>query len=73
MTANIRDGKDLPVYGEGKNIRDWIYVEDHNRAVWLIVNKGRTGEKYNIGGENEWQNITLLHKVIELTCAERNR
>ena len=70
MIANIRDGKNLPVYGEGKNIRDWIYVEDHNRAVWLILNDGRTGEKYNIGGENEWQNITLLHKVIELTCAE---
>ena len=67
MISNIRDGKNLPVYGEGKNIRDWIYVEDHNRAVWQIVNSGKTGEKYNIGGENEWQNIKLLHKVIELT------
>lgn len=66
MISNIRDGKSLPVYGKGDNIRDWIYVEDHNRAVWLIVNKGRTGQKYNIGGENEWQNIKLLHKVIEL-------
>lgn len=66
MISNIRDGKPLPVYGKGDNIRDWIYVEDHNRAVWLIVNKGRTGQKYNIGGENEWQNINLLHKVIEL-------
>ena len=70
MISNIRDGKNLPVYGKGDNIRDWIYVEDHNRAVWLIVNKGVTGEKYNIGGENEWQNIKLLHKVIELTAAE---
>ncbi len=68
MISNIRDGKNLPVYGEGKNIRDWIYVEDHNRAVWQIVNSGKTGEKYNIGGENEWQNIELLHKVIELTA-----
>ncbi len=68
MISNIRDGKNLPVYGKGDNIRDWIYVEDHNRAVWLIVNKGVTGEKYNIGGENEWQNIKLLHKVIELTA-----
>ena len=68
MISNIRDGKKLPVYGEGKNIRDWIYVEDHNRAVWQIVNSGKTGEKYNIGGENEWQNIKLLHKVIELTA-----
>lgn len=70
MISNIRDGKNLPVYGEGDNIRDWIYVEDHNRAVWLIVNKGNAGEKYNIGGENEWQNIKLLHKVIELTAGQ---
>ena len=49
---------------------DWIYVEDHNRAVWLILNNGKTGEKYNIGGENEWQNITLLDKLIELTAKE---
>ena len=70
MISNIRDGKNLPVYGKGDNIRDWIYVEDHNRAVWLIVNKGENGEKYNIGGENEWQNIKLLHKVIELTACE---
>lgn len=69
MISNIRDGKNLPVYGKGDNIRDWIYVEDHNRAVWLIVKNGVTGEKYNIGGENEWQNIKLLHKVIELTAA----
>lgn len=68
MISNIRDGKPLPVYGKGDNIRDWIYVEDHNRAVWLIVNKGRTGQKYNIGGENEWQNIKLLNKVIELSA-----
>lgn len=70
MIANIRDGKPLPVYGKGENIRDWIYVEDHNRAVWLIMQKGICGEKYNIGGENEWQNIKLLHKVIELEAAE---
>ena len=68
MILNIRDGKKLPVYGKGENIRDWIYVEDHNRAVWDIVNKGKTGEKYNIGGENEWQNIRLVNKLIELTA-----
>ncbi len=70
MITNIRDGKKLPLYGKGDNIRDWIYVEDHSRAVWLIVNKGLTGQKYNIGGENEWQNIKLLHKLIELSAAE---
>ena len=73
MISNIRDGKKLPVYGKGDNIRDWIYVEDHNRAVWLIVKNGVTGQKYNIGGENEWQNIKLLHKVIELTASKINK
>ncbi|MCR5622277.1 MAG: dTDP-glucose 4,6-dehydratase [Treponema sp.] len=73
MVTNIRDGKALPVYGEGKNIRDWIYVEDHNRAVWQIVKDGRTGEKYNIGGENEWQNIKLLKKLIELAATKLNK
>lgn len=70
MVLNIKNGKSLPVYGEGKNIRDWIYVEDHNRAVWQILKEGRSGEKYNIGGENEWQNIRLLEKLIELTAKE---
>ena len=70
MISNIRDGKNLPVYGKGDNIRDWIYVEDHNRAVWLIVKNGITGEKYNIGGENEWTNIKLLNKVIDLAADE---
>lgn len=70
MVLNMTKGKNLPVYGEGKNIRDWIYVEDHNRAVWQIVNDGISGEKYNIGGENEWQNVKLLDKLIELTAEE---
>lgn len=66
MILNISQGKNLPVYGEGKNIRDWIYVEDHNKAVWLILQKGKNGQKYNIGGENEWQNVKLLDKLIEI-------
>lgn len=70
MILNMQQGKNLPVYGEGTNIRDWIYVEDHNRAVWLILKNGKSGEKYNIGGENEWQNIKLLDKLIELTARE---
>ena len=68
MILNMQQGKALPVYGAGTNIRDWIYVEDHNRAVWLILKNGKSGEKYNIGGENEWQNIKLLDKLIELTA-----
>ena len=70
MILNMQQGKNLPVYGQGTNIRDWIYVEDHNRAVWLILKNGKSGEKYNIGGENEWQNIKLLDKLIELTAKE---
>ncbi|MGP1457714.1 MAG: dTDP-glucose 4,6-dehydratase [Treponema sp.] len=68
MIMHIKEGKNLPVYGDGKNIRDWIYVEDHNRAVWKILQSGTSGEKYNIGGENEWENIRLLEKIIEITA-----
>jgi len=68
MILNMLAGKPLPVYGDGKNIRDWLFVEDHNTAVWAIVNRGRTGEKYNIGGENEWENITLLQRLIDIVA-----
>lgn len=70
MISNIKEDKNLPVYGDGKNIRDWIYVEDHNRGVWEIVNKSPAGEKWNLGGENEWENIKLLNTVIDLTAKE---
>ncbi|MFW6366061.1 MAG: dTDP-glucose 4,6-dehydratase [Spirochaetota bacterium] len=66
MIQNIRDGKPLPVYGDGRNIRDWLYVDDHNSGVWAIVTRGRNGETYNIGGENEWENIKLVHVLCEL-------
>ena len=70
MISNIKEGKNLPVYGDGKNIRDWIYVEDHNRGVWQIVKNSPAGEKWNLGGENEWENIKLLNTVIDLTSKE---
>lgn len=65
MISKILEEKSLPVYGDGKNIRDWLHVFDHNSAVWSIVNNGRTGETYNIGGENEWENIKLIHVLCE--------
>jgi dTDP-glucose 4,6-dehydratase len=65
---NMLESKPLPVYGDGKNIRDWVFVEDHNNAVWTILQKGKTGEKYNIGGENEWENIKLLHTLIDIVA-----
>lgn len=70
MILNMLDGKPLPVYGDGKNIRDWLFVEDHNTAVWAIVNKGTSGEKYNIGGENEWTNIDLLERLIDIVASK---
>ena len=73
MILNMQQEKPLPVYGDGKFIRDWLYVEDHNSAVWMIMNKGRTGEKYNIGGENEWENIRLLEKLIEIVALQTGK
>lgn len=62
---NIRQKCPLPVYGEGLNVRDWLYVEDHARAIDLVFHKGRSGETYNVGGSNEWSNIELIKKLIE--------
>lgn len=63
---NIKHEKNLPVYGKGINVRDWLYVEDHAEAIDTIFHKGETGETYNIGGNNEWKNIDLIHKLIEI-------
>ena len=63
MILNCLSGKELPVYGNGKNIRDWLYVEDHCDAISIILNKGKLGETYNIGGNNEIQNIDIV-KII---------
>lgn len=62
---NIRHRKPLPVYGEGLNVRDWLYVEDHARAIDLIFHKGNVAETYNIGGFNEWKNIDIIHVLIK--------
>lgn len=65
MINNIKNRKPLPIYGRGENIRDWLYVEDHARAIELIYEKGRIGETYNIGGFNEWKNIDLVHLLCD--------
>ena len=62
---NIRHRKPLPVYGKGENVRDWLYVEDHARAIDLIFHEGKTAETYNIGGFNEWKNIDLIKVMIK--------
>ena len=63
--SNIRQRKPLPVYGKGENVRDWLYVEDHARAIDLIFHKGDVAETYNIGGSNEWRNIDLIKVIIK--------
>jgi dTDP-glucose 4,6-dehydratase len=66
MILNARDGKPLPVYGDGKNVRDWLYVEDHCEAIRTVLQRGRRGETYNIGGWNEKPNIEIVERVCEL-------
>lgn len=66
MIHNIRNGKQLPVYGKGENIRDWLYVEDHARAIELIFERGHNGATYNIGGFNEWKNIDLVNLLCDV-------
>ena len=66
MIANALADKPLPVYGEGLNVRDWLYVEDHCKAIDLIIHNGRVGEVYNVGGHNEKTNI----EIVKLICNE---
>ena len=65
IIKNILEGKSLPVYGDGTNVRDWLYVEDHCKAIDMVLTKGRAGEVYNIGGHNEKQNIEIVKLTIE--------
>ncbi|BCJ87824.1 hypothetical protein skT53_28090 [Effusibacillus dendaii] len=64
MIHNLLAGKPLPLYGDGKNVRDWLYVDDHCTAIDMILEKGQVGEIYNIGGGNEWKNIDLINLLI---------
>ena len=67
LVNNIRLERPLPVYGRGENVRDWLYVEDHARAIDLIFHEGQSGETYNIGGGNEWRNIDLVRLIVRTT------
>ena len=66
MINNIKNRKPLPVYGKGENVRDWLYVEDHARAIDVIFHKGKLGESYNVGGFNEWKNIDLVNLLCKI-------
>lgn len=65
IIANVLRNKPLPIYGDGQQIRDWLYVEDHARGIELVINKGRVGENYNIGGHNEWANIDIVKLICD--------
>jgi dTDP-glucose 4,6-dehydratase len=73
MINNIINSKPLPVYGKGENIRDWLFVEDHARAIDAIFHKGKVGEVYNIGGNNEWKNIDLVNLLCHIMDKKLNR
>jgi dTDP-glucose 4,6-dehydratase len=73
ITLNALEGKPLPVYGDGKNVRDWLYVEDHCEAIWTIMNKGRRGETYNVGGNSEEENIAVVHAICDILDEIRPR
>jgi dTDP-glucose 4,6-dehydratase len=66
MIVNILQGKPLPVYGDGQNVRDWLYVEDHCSAIEAVLTKGTIGQTYNIGGNNELKNLDLVHTLCDL-------
>jgi dTDP-glucose 4,6-dehydratase len=70
---NILHNEPLPIYGEGLNVRDWLYVEDHAAAIDLIFHEGKIGETYNIGGNNEWTNIDLVKNLIAIMDEELGR
>ena len=65
MIAKAIDGENLPVYGDGKNVRDWLYVEDHCSAILTVLENGRLGEVYNVGGNNEWYNIDIVKLILK--------
>ena len=68
MILNAKDNKALPVYGQGTNVRDWLYVVDHCEAIWAVIERGKVGETYNIGGNNELQNIHVVRRICELVA-----
>lgn len=67
MICNAMEDKPLPVYGDGQQVRDWLYVDDHARAIWAVLNKGRAGEIYNVGGNCSLPNLEVIHRILKAT------
>jgi dTDP-glucose 4,6-dehydratase len=72
FTTNLLNGRPVPLYGDGRNVREWLHVEDHCAAIQLVLTKGRAGEIYNIGGGTERTNLEITEKLLELCAADRN-
>ena len=73
MVLNLCEGKALPVYGDGLNVRDWLYVDDHAEAIWSIVRGGKSGETYNVGGEGERTNLEIIRLLIEIVAEQTGK
>ena len=73
MILNAVEGRPLPVYGRGENVRDWLFVEDHCEAIWLVIERGRVGATYNIGARNERRNIDVVHAICDIVADETGR
>lgn len=68
---NCLNKHNLPVYGKGQNVRDWLYVDDHAKALWMLLENSKKGETYNIGGEQEWKNIDLVHEIVRIVAKQQ--
>jgi dTDP-glucose 4,6-dehydratase len=73
MILNCLQGKPLPVYGDGQNVRDWLYVDDHAEAIWMVVSRGAPGTTWNVGGKNEWKNLDLVHALCDVVGEESGK
>ncbi len=73
MILNLFEGKELPVYGDGLNVRDWLFVDDHAEALWVILTRGQPGQTYNVGGNNEWTNLAIVNQLIALVAERQGR
>ena len=73
MIQKLKNDEKLPVYGDGKNVRDWIHVQDHCEAIDVVLHKGKDGEVYNIGGEDEWRNIDIVYNILYKLNKDRNK
>jgi dTDP-glucose 4,6-dehydratase len=69
VIQSVLNRKPIPVYGDGMNVRDWLFVRDHGEALWQVLTRGKNGETYNIGGNNEWPNLRIIERICDL-CDE---